>query len=91
MIPSKLQEPTFKKGVQFQIFAVGVRTFRKFDLGANIRGVNLISGEKLHEFEIIYRKRGCFAPLTSPLLACFAQYKICDQAVHKFFILQPIK
>ena len=60
---------TYKKwGVKFSYFGEGVRILRKLDLGTKVRGVNLVSGEKLCESEIVYRKREVHLhPLCTPL------------------------
>ena len=53
-----------KEGCEFKVFCTGwggprCESQENLDLGAKVRGVNSVSSEKLHEFEIIYPKRGC--------------------------------
>ena len=61
---------TFEKGdANLRVLTKGVRILKKFWFEAKIRGVNSVSGEKLHDFEIICPARGCVrtpAPLNLP-------------------------
>ena len=51
---------TLEKGsANFSYFTKGVRIVRKSDLKTNTRGVNSVSGEKLHDFEIFCLARAC--------------------------------
>ena len=73
---------TFEKGVQISGISVGRGVgvnLKQNGFKAKIMGVNSVSGEKLHDFEIICQASGC-TPVVSYFHACN-----CDSDINFYY------